>query len=87
MSASEVQSVVTVSRKSTNDQLPTGKFEGTAEGVEVVTADGGSSSVVEGELESGLEAGLLSVPVDVVEPPVFAAGALLCDCQPTFPQC
>ena len=75
MSASEVQSVVTVSRKSTNDQLPTGKFEGTAEGVEVVTADGGSSSVVEGESE--LEAGLLSVPAGVVEPPVFAAGVLL----------
>ena len=85
MSASEVQSVVTVSRKRTKDQLPTGKFEGTAEGVEVVTADGGSSSVVEGELESGLDAGLLSVPAGVVEPPVFAAGALLCKCQPMSP--
>ena len=77
MSGSEVQSVVTVSRKRTRDQLPTGKFEGTAEGVEVVTGDGGSSSVVEGELESGLEAGLPSVPAGVVEPPVFATGALL----------
>ena len=78
MSGSAVHPVVTVSRKRTRDQVPTGKFEGTAEGVDAEDGDGGVSVVVgELELESELVlvSGLLSLPAGV-EPSVVA-GALL----------
>lgn len=73
VSGSEVQPVVTVSRNRTRDQVPTGKFEGTAEGVDVEDGVEGASVAV-GESES--ESGLLLLPAGV-EPPVEAADELL----------
>jgi len=70
VSGSAVHPVLTVSRNSTSDQLPTGKFEGTAGEEEDEDTDEGESVAV-GEFESELlsDAGLLSLPADV-EPPV-----------------
>ena len=70
VSGSAVHPVLTVSRNSTSDQLPTGKFEGTAGEEDDEDTDEGESVAV-GEFESELlsDAGLLSLPADV-EPPV-----------------
>jgi hypothetical protein len=74
VSGSAVQPVLMVSRNRTSDQLPTGKFLGTEDGVDVEDGDGGASVAV-GLVESESGAGLLSLPAGV-EPPVVAGGLL-----------
>lgn len=70
VSGSAVQPVLTVSRNSTSDQLPTGKFEGAAGEEDDEDTDEGESVAVGGfESELLSDAGLPSLPADV-EPPV-----------------